>query len=234
MIGCGTEIVYIGQAGDLLERPIDSLGRYYHRVPDVSLPWSLALASCPHEEMRERESAAIRTYAPRFNTSIPTVVGSYGRMPEIEAIAPVFQDQADTGGAFDEDHLLRQIARARESTHPAWRQGNQRKKTGKREPKPELAPLEPSVQLAGAKLREAWERYGVPSSGPFLYPVNLCDNGTVVTRDGEYLGNWGLDQYDAVSFTPDGENKPVFEAPLVGLLCMSIRDWHEERTGERL
>jgi hypothetical protein len=44
LIGCAEEVVYIGQSWDLTERPIDSLGRCYHRVPDTTLPWSLALA----------------------------------------------------------------------------------------------------------------------------------------------------------------------------------------------
>lgn len=55
-----------------------------------------------------------------------------------------------------------------------------------------------------------------------------------MTRDGEYIGTWAMDQYDMPSFTPDGEAAPVFEAVLVGLLCMSIRNWYEEKTGERL
>lgn len=67
--------------------------------------------------------------------------------------------------------------------------------------------------------------------------VIFLDNGrvrSVVTRDGEYLGTWAMDQYDMPSFTPDGEAAAMFEAPLVGMLCMHIRDWHEERTGESL
>ena len=38
LIGCAKEIVYVGQSWRLKERPIESLGRYYHRVPDTSLP----------------------------------------------------------------------------------------------------------------------------------------------------------------------------------------------------
>ncbi len=115
LIGCADEIVYIGQAWDLSERPIDSLGRFYHRVPDVALPWSLALAPCSPDEMHERESTAIRAFAPRFNTSIPSIPASEGRMPEIIGFAAVFQDQVSTGGAFDEENLRRQMERAARS-----------------------------------------------------------------------------------------------------------------------
>ncbi|WP_091922344.1 hypothetical protein [Phyllobacterium sp. CL33Tsu] len=110
----------------------------------------------------------------------------------------------------------------------------QRKKTGKREPKPELRPFDPPAELTGEELREAWRRYGIPYGDPLVYPINLCDDGSVVTRDGEYIGKWAMDQYDAPSFAPDGETLPFLEAPLVGLLCMTIRDWYEEKTGEKL
>lgn len=234
LIGCADEIVYVGQSWDLVERPIDSLGRYYHRVPDVSLPWSLALAPCPPDEMHERESTAIRAFAPKFNTSIPSIPASEGRMPEIVGHTAVFQDQVGTGGAFDEENLRRQMERAAANPSPPWRQGKQRRKTGKREPKPRLRPFDPSTQLTGEQLRDAWRRYGVPYADPLVYPINLCDDGSVVTRDGEFIGTWGMDQYDAPSFAPDGDTVPLLEAPLVGLLCMSIRNWYEEKTGEML
>lgn len=234
LIGCADEIIYIGQSWDLTERPIDSLGRFYHRVPDVSLPWSLALAPCPPDEMHERESTAIRAFAPKFNTSIPSIPASQGRMPEIVAYAAVFQDQSGPGGAFDNANLRRQMERAAANPAPPWRQGKQRKKTGKQAPEPEFPPLEPPMQLTNVALREAWQRYGVPSGGDLIYPINLCDDGSVVTRDGELIGTWAIDKYDALSFIPDGENDALFEAPLVGLLCMRIRDWYEEKTGEEL
>ncbi|MBC6717747.1 GIY-YIG nuclease family protein [Aurantimonas sp. DM33-3] len=234
LIGCADEIVYVGQSLDLTERPIDSLGRYYHRVPDVSLPWSLALAPCPSDEMHERESTAIRAFAPKFNTSIPSIPSSEGRMPEIVGYAAVFGDQISTGGAFEDENLRRQMKRAAGNPSPPWRQGKQRKKTGKREPKPVLPPFDPPAQLTGEELREAWRRYGVPYADPLVYPISLCDDGSVVTRDGEFIGTWGMDQYDAPSFAPDGGTVPLLEAPLVGLLCMCIRDWYEEKTGEKL
>lgn len=234
LIGCADEIVYVGQSWDLTERPIDSLGRYYHRVPDVSLPWSLALAPCPPDEMHERESTAIRAFAPKFNTSIPSIPASEKRMPEIVRYTAVFQDQLSAGGAFEDKNLRRQMELAAANPSPPWRQGKQRKKTGKREPKPELPPLEPPAQLTGEELREAWRHYGVPYGRPLVYPINLCDDGSVVTRDGEFIGTWMMDQYDMPSFAPDDETIPLFEAPLVGLLCIGIRKWYEQKTGDEL
>jgi len=184
--------------------------------------------------MHERESTAIRAFAPKFNTSIPSIPASEGRMPEIVGYAAVFQDQLSAGGAFDEANLRRQIERAAANPAPPWRQGKQRRKTGKREPRPELPPLDPPMQLTGDVLRKAWQSHGVPSGGALVYPINLCDDGSVVTRDGEVIGKWVMDQYDAPSFVPDGEAIPLFEAPLVGLLCIWIREWYESKTGEKL
>lgn len=234
LIGCAEEVVYIGQSWDLTERPIDSLGRCYHRVPDNSLPWSLALAPCPPEEMNERESTAIRALAPKFNTSIPSIPASEGRMPDIIGCSSVFQNQLSSGGAFDEANLCRQFERAAADPAPPWRQGKQRRKTVKREPRPDLQSLEPPAQLTGDALRDAWQRYGVPASGHLVYPINLCDDGSVITRDGEVVGVWATDQYDGVSFTPDGKVTPLFEAPLIGLLSMRIREWYETKTGKKL
>lgn len=234
LIGCADEIVYVGQSVNLTERPLDSLGRIYHRVPDVSLPWWLALAPCPREEWNERESTAIRTYAPRFNTSIPSIPSSQGRMPEIVGYAAVFQNQATTGGAFAKENLHHQIARAAADPSPPWRQGKQRPKTGPRGPRPVPMTFDPPVPLQGEELGEARRRFGVPAQAPLTYPVNLCDDGSVVTRDGEVIGTWGADQYECCTFTPYGQDTPLFKAPLVGLLCMSIREWHETTTGEKL
>lgn len=152
LIGCADEVVYVGQSWDLTFRPIDSLGRFYHRVPDVSLPWSLALAPCPPDEMNERESTAIRAFAPKFNTSIPSIPVSQGLMPDIIGYAAILQDQVSTGGAFEDVNLHRQMERATANPSPPWRLGKQRKKTGIRIPKPELLPIDPPAQLTGMNL----------------------------------------------------------------------------------
>lgn len=61
----------------------------------------------------------------------------------------------------------------------------------------------------------------------FPNKVKLVMDGSVVTRDGEFLGTWEcLD--DAVwSFTPEGENKPVLADPFRGLFCRRIAEWQE-------
>jgi hypothetical protein len=81
------------QTWRLYERPIESLGNIYHRVADISLPWSIAFAPCPPQKLDEWESTAIRTYAPRF-TSLPSLAKSQGEMPLVIGVAAVFQDQA--------------------------------------------------------------------------------------------------------------------------------------------
>jgi len=232
LIGCAGEIVYVGQSWNIRERSLESLGRVYHRVSDTSLPWSLALAPCSRDEMDERESTAIRAYAPRFNTSIPSIPKSEGRMPEIRGVAAVFQDQNDTCGAFQAENLRQQLERAKSMSAPPWRQGKQRKKSGKRtQPKKvteQMPPAEPT-ELSQAEKEKLLRHYGVPADGELVYPVNLCDDGSVITNDGEYLGTWSMDEYEHPSFTPDGEEEALLSHVLVGLLCYAIRDWHAKQ-----
>lgn len=59
------------------------------------------------------------------------------------------------------------------------------------------------------------------------YDINLLDDGSVVTRDGEYLGTWTSDENDHPSFTPDGAAEELFFHPFVGMLCEQIKHWHE-------
>lgn len=227
LIGCEDKIVYIGQSWKLYERPIESLGARFREANDPTLRWSLALAPCPHEEMHERESTAIRAYAPKYNTSIPSIPASQGRLPEIVGFAPVFADQIDDGGAFNPQNLQRQMEAAKADPSPPWRKGKQRRKTGPRE-KPsaptEFAPVE---MLVGEALQKARIDYGVPSDGDMIYPINLCDDGYVVTSDGECIGTWSMDNYAMPYFTPMGEAQPTIEAMLIGHLCAEIRNWHE-------
>ena len=122
--------------------------------------------------MHERESTAIRAFAPKFNTSIPSIPSSQGRMPDIIGHARVFQDQLSSGGAFDRVNLQRQMERAVADPAPPWRQGKQRKKTGKRAPNPEPIAFDPPVPLEGDELREAWRHDGVSSSAPLRYKIN--------------------------------------------------------------
>jgi hypothetical protein len=63
-----------------------------------------------------------------------------------------------------------------------------------------------------------------------LYPINFLDDGSVVTRDGEYLGTWTTDESDAIyEFTPDGAIEPLFDDVFKGALCRTIREWHDSR-----
>jgi hypothetical protein len=62
------------------------------------------------------------------------------------------------------------------------------------------------------------------------WPINLLEDGTVVTSDGEYLGTWGTDESDAVyQFTPDGASEVLFADVFKGRLCSTIWEWHEAR-----
>lgn len=59
------------------------------------------------------------------------------------------------------------------------------------------------------------------------YRINLLDDGSVVTADGEYLGTWDTDETDAFyQFFPDGESEPLFDEPFRGILCGKIHAWH--------
>lgn len=122
LIGCSKEIVYVGQSYHITIRSIESLGNIYHRISDTTLPWSIAYAPCPTEEMNERESTAIRSYAPQFNTSIPNIAKSQGRMPEVIGIASVFQDQEPKNCAtFTPENLLQQMEIAAKNPNPPWK-----------------------------------------------------------------------------------------------------------------
>lgn len=62
-------------------------------------------------------------------------------------------------------------------------------------------------------------------------PINLLDDSTVVTRDGEYLGTWGTDGSDAIyEFTPDGSSHPLLRNPFLGPLCEAILGWHSKNS----
>lgn len=301
MIGCAERVVYIGQSNQLVQRSIDSLGRVYHRIPDTSLPWSIAFAPCPYEDMDEYESAAIRAYAPEFNTSIPSIDKSAGRMPVIAGMAQVFSDQATPSTAFLPDSLERQIEAALKNATPPWRKGkaisgsqfsalpvqefdlrdvntagrdffdalsSQRRRAQRRTaPKQRPERIKTYVEHRGVEIHidevtanEAGEprltfewmakSYGkVVGTGaeadkataatkaiaaadehlaqPYRFKINLCDDGSVVTRDGEYIGTWEMDENDHPSFTPLGETEVLFFEMWVGLLCQKIAEWHE-------
>lgn len=299
LIGCADEIVYIGQSWNLRQRPFDSLGRVYHQVRDTSLPWSLALAPCSPEEMDELESTAIRAYAPKFNTSIPSVPKSEGRMPVITRMAQVFADQKVDSMAFHTRNVRRQVQRAACIDVPPWSKGKEimpredihlpeqtfaleeldqlierpfrplafrdRKIYSAIKHKPNR--IKTYVEHRGAEIHidEVYAKAGgkctltfewlAKSYGkeigrgteidkataarnamqacddyldqPYRFKINLCDDGSVVTKDGEYLGTWAMDENDHPSFTPDGDTEARFFEMWIGLLCEKIAAWHE-------
>lgn len=226
LIGCAKEIVYVGQSWNLHERPIQSLGNIYHRVPDVSLPWSIAVAPCPPEEMDEQESTAIRAYAPRFNTSIKSLAKSQGRMPDVIATGVIFKNQGEPCGAFEPENLQRQIERALADPSPPWARKRTRAKSSPRAIRP-MVPAAPPVEWTKEDSERVVKAYGVPIDGPLRFPINLCDEGSVVTKYGELLGTWTMDRHEHPSFTPNGASEPLLSHLMVGLLCMHIRAWHE-------
>lgn len=59
------------------------------------------------------------------------------------------------------------------------------------------------------------------------FAINLLPDGSVVTRDGEYLGTWDTDETDAFyQFKPDGALEALFADPYRGPLCDRIERWH--------
>lgn len=60
-----------------------------------------------------------------------------------------------------------------------------------------------------------------------LYPITLCDDHSVITEEGEYLGTWDTDESDAIfHFFPDGSTVPLLEDPFRWKLCKLIEAWH--------
>lgn len=58
------------------------------------------------------------------------------------------------------------------------------------------------------------------------FNINLLPDGSVVTRDGEFLGAYHLDAEDHFWFTPDGKTAPTISSPFRPLFCDAIEDWH--------
>lgn len=65
------------------------------------------------------------------------------------------------------------------------------------------------------------------STPQLRYRINLCDDKSVVTAEGEYLGTWDTDESNAFyQFTPDGSDEPLLGHPYRFVLCESIEPWH--------
>jgi len=65
------------------------------------------------------------------------------------------------------------------------------------------------------------------------YKINLLDDGSVVTKDGEYLGTWETDESDAFyEFIPDGDSTPLYSCVFRFSLCEAIDSWHNSSTDD--
>ena len=61
---------------------------------------------------------------------------------------------------------------------------------------------------------------------PYPFDINLLEDGTVLTKDGEIVGTWKVDETDALYlFTPEGADKHTLTSPFRGLLCDKIKEW---------
>ncbi len=237
LIGCAGKIVYVGQSVDIDKRSVQSLGTFYHRVRNTVTPWSIAYAPCPADERDERESTAIRAFAPVFNTSIPSEAKSQLRMPQIIGVAPIFMDQDAPCGAFDLGNIESQMkaAAAKEAepdSKPNWKRRKPRK-TGPREKLPPIGEMAPTVWTKEHSDEIVQER-GTPVDGDLPFRINLCNDGSVITRDGEIIGTWQVDDCAHPSFTPEGASAHLLFHPFMPMLCDEIAEWYERATDETI
>lgn len=64
------------------------------------------------------------------------------------------------------------------------------------------------------------------------FKINLLGDGSVVTKDGVYLGTWGADETDAFyQFTPEGGTDPIISDTYMAPFCQRIEQWHESCLG---
>ena len=118
-IGREDKIIYIGQSLNIADRSLESLSHFY-RINDIELSWSIGIAISQDEDLNELESSAIRKYNPLYNTSIPSIVKSKGRLPKISHIFRVFGDMEVNCSAFNSENLKRQSRDAENNLSPHW------------------------------------------------------------------------------------------------------------------
>jgi hypothetical protein len=65
--------------------------------------------------------------------------------------------------------------------------------------------------------------------------ITLLPDGSVVLRDGTYLGTWHISKDDDAHFvfTPDGAVSGAIIDTTVGSLCERIKDWLQARTEQQ-
>ena len=71
---------------------------------------------------------------------------------------------------------------------------------------------------------------GLGEDDPLKFPINLIENGDVITIVGEYLGTWEIDEDRLFNFTADGETRTTLTNVFVGLLCRDINEWLLDQT----
>jgi hypothetical protein len=64
------------------------------------------------------------------------------------------------------------------------------------------------------------------------WKINLLEDGSVVTQDGEYLGTWDMDENDHPSFTPDGASESLLFHTFIPMLCDKIEEWRQKQSVE--
>ena len=92
-------------------------------------------------------------------------------------------------------------------------------------------------EIGGSAEEEAAElvqAYGVSLSQPLRFKINLCEDGSVITKDGEIIGTWTMDENAHPSFLPDGATEPLIFDVFVGLLCQRVAEWYEAETGDKI
>lgn len=61
------------------------------------------------------------------------------------------------------------------------------------------------------------------------YAINLLDDGSVVSAEGEYLGTWEAIDDAIYEFTPDGADEPIASATIIPDLCRAVEAWRSSR-----
>lgn len=57
------------------------------------------------------------------------------------------------------------------------------------------------------------------------YRINLLEDGSIVTDEGEYLGTWDTDENDHPRFYPDGQSEALPFDVSIPALCWKIEEW---------
>lgn len=69
---------------------------------------------------------------------------------------------------------------------------------------------------------------------PHYWKIVLMDHedanhGDVVTQEGEFIGQWSIDEQGWYDFMADGDERPAIRAVGVGRFCMMVGEWLEAK-----